>query len=176
MTQRRRTQLEQQVLRAAQSVVLRYLTTDKGVFLTPDEAELVRTVEELNAHLDEVVDSPGRWVEGSPETSAAAALSLPNSGSVRKAIIMELAMCHMASFLDTQGLTDEEIERRLRRSHQTCSSARNWLLNAGWIIDSGYRRRTSNRRDAVVWQLSPAGVRHVLPLKGEQTSNQGEEQ
>jgi hypothetical protein len=36
------------------------------------------------------------------------------------------------------------------------SSARNWLVDAGWLRDSSHRRMTRNGRDAIVWELTDA--------------------
>jgi hypothetical protein len=55
------------------------------------------------------------------------------------------------------GFTDAQLEFRLNKSHQTVSSARNWLVEAGWVVDSGMRRKTLSGRKATVWMLSPAG-------------------
>jgi hypothetical protein len=57
--------------------------------------------------------------------------------------------------------TDDELEQRSGNSHQTISSARNWLVEAGWVQDSGKRRNTRSGRQAVVWELTPAGQRQI---------------
>jgi len=98
-----------------------------------------------------IVDSGGASVVGSPETSAQAArLIIPRSGTVRSRILFEIAACGGGK------LTDEMLERRLRLLHTTASSARNWLVDKGWLEDSRERALTSSRCKAVLWQLTPA--------------------
>ena len=51
----------------------------------------------------------------------------------------------------TNGSTCDEAEAALMCTHQTVS-ARIWeMSNRHWILDSGRRRKTRNKRDAVVW-------------------------
>lgn len=97
----------------------------------------------------------GRWVEGAPETSQHAALIAPRG--IRREIIMQIA-----STPDVQrGLTDEELERRLKARHTTVSAARNHLMNVGWLADGGWRRNGTSRRPTVVWEITPAGWRAI---------------
>lgn len=49
------------------------------------------------------------------------------------------------------GLTCDEVERTLHQPHQSVSAAVNWLMQHGWIEDSGRRRKTRYARDAIVW-------------------------
>lgn len=95
----------------------------------------------------------GRWVEGSPETSRHAALTIPQGS--RREIVMQVAAASRAQV----GLTDEELERRLKKKHTTVSAARNHLVGVGWLQDSGKRRKGSSQRPAVVWELTEAGHR-----------------
>jgi hypothetical protein len=115
-------------------------------------------VEALDQHeLDEITDSEGASVLGAPETSRRAAIAImPRSGTIRRAVLNDIAGRH-------DGLaTDEMIERSLRGKHQTISSARNHLVNAGWLEDS--RQRVKDNK-AVLWQLTEAAKRQ-LDLKG----------
>lgn len=106
----------------------------------------------------ELTGSGARWVHGSPETSRdAAALANPVQGSVRRAIV---ALCAHTRPPEA-GFTDAQLERRLNRTHQTVSSARNWLVNAGWLQDSGRRFPTPSGRMAVVWELTSAAHRQL---------------
>lgn len=102
---------------------------------------------------DAIVDSDGAHVVGSPETSRRAAKALfPKSGSVRRKVLDDI-------WNRRDGLaTDEMIERSLGGKHQTVSSARNWLMNAGWVVDS--RLRTADKK-AVLWQLTAAAKAHI---------------
>lgn len=109
------------------------------------------------AILNEIVDSEGASVLGAPETSRRAAIAImPRTGTIRRAVLNDIAGRH-------DGLaTDEMIERSLRGKHQTISSARNHLVNAGWLEDS--RQRVKDNK-AVLWQLTEAAKRQ-LDLKG----------
>ena len=162
---RKRIALEQAVLAAAQQYIAECATDSHGNFAAnADECAepLFDAVKALNAYAPaEIVNGPGRWVEGSPETSQAAALRLPAMGSVRKRIIDEVvAVLHHGA----AGLTDEELCRRLKAKHQTLSSARNFLVQAGWLTDSGKVRETSSGNEAVIWTLTPA-AREALALR-----------
>lgn len=123
------------------------------------ERVLSEAISALNAHeAAELTGSGARWVEGSPETSKeAAALANPVQGSVRRAIV---ALCAHTRPPEA-GFTDAQLERRLNRTHQTVSSARNWLVNAGWLQDSGRRFPTPSGRMAVVWELTSAAHRQL---------------
>ncbi len=103
----------------------------------------------------------GRWVEGSPETSRNAALVRPKG--TRWAIVLQLSLASR----EQRGLTDEELERRLKAKHTTVSAARNHLVGVGWVQDSGYRRNGSAGRPAVVWELTPAATARVREMAQE---------
>ncbi len=119
--------------------------------------------DKLQTHIIPIIDTPGEYVEGSPETSRNAALAFtPASGSVRRRILDEI---WSTSFYGYVGLTDEVLEHRLKCKHQTLSSARNFLVQAGWLVDSGKRAAsTTTKRPQVVWSLSPAAL---AVLRGE---------
>ena len=59
---------------------------------------------------------------------------------------------------ETVGLTCDDVERRLDRSHQTISPRINELRDTGWIIDSGVRRKTRSGRAAIVWTPTRAAI------------------
>lgn len=110
----------------------------------------------LNEYLDPIVDTPGNYVEGSPETSRNSAVAFkPLSGKVRRGIVNEIYSVH---HYPSKGLSCAELMARLRQPHQTVSGAISFLTDAGWLIDSGYRRMAPSKREQVVWQLSPAGL------------------
>lgn len=116
----------------------------------------------LQAHLVPLADSAGQYVEGSPETSRNAALSiLPMSGSTRRRVLDEV---YSTTFYGYVGLTDEALEQRLKIKHQTLSSARNHLVNAGWLMDSGKRAVASSKRPQVAWTMTPAAVEHLRTM------------
>lgn len=55
------------------------------------------------------------------------------------------------------GITDDEVEQTLGLLHQSASAARNSLMKDGWLLDSGARRKTRSREDAIVWVAHPGG-------------------
>jgi hypothetical protein len=59
------------------------------------------------------------------------------------------------------GRTADELIVELDRGHATVSARVNELANAGWIVDSGIRRKTRSGRDAVVWVASDAAKRAI---------------
>ena len=62
---------------------------------------------------------------------------------------------------DDNGLTTDEVEEALDRTHQSISARVNALKDAGWIIDSGQRRKTRSGRDAIVWTPTRAAIEFV---------------
>jgi len=149
---RKRVELEQAVISAARNMT-------RGGWASERQWEfrfaLMTACEKLDSYeLDANIDADGKWVRGAPETSEQAARAIkPRVGSVRRSIIDQI---RIAAFCDRSGLTDDELERKLRRPHTTISSARNALCQGGWLYDAGYRRKTVAGRDAVVWVLTPA--------------------
>lgn len=115
--------------------------------------DLSLAVEEYETHLLTIDGRGARWAEGSATSREAARLAWPLQSSCRQAII---ALMANVGALAAPGYTDRQLEQRLSRSHQTVSSARNWLVEAGWLEDSGIRR-TTNGRPATVWQLTARG-------------------
>lgn len=75
---------------------------------------------------------------------AAAERKKPRSGSQQEQILGLIAQ-------SPSGLTDEQIEDLTNASHQSASAARNALMNKGWVLDSGRRRKNRNGNDAIVW-------------------------
>lgn len=142
---------EAAVIRAARDVVAEW---DLGA--TWSWSRRYKDLREAVAALDAVpLPNPeaghGRWVEGSPETSRNAALVRPKG--TRWAIVLQLSLASR----EQRGLTDEELERRLKAKHTTVSAARNHLVGVGWVEDSGFTRAGSSGRPAVVWRLTRAG-------------------
>lgn len=58
------------------------------------------------------------------------------------------------------GATTDELVARLG-PHESVSGRVTELANAGWIVDSGVKRRTRKGRDAIVWVPSPAARQAV---------------
>lgn len=79
---------------------------------------------------------------------AAAVMAYPASGTQRAKVL---------DFIDSSGeygATDEEIQVFLGMNPSTQRPRRVELVEGGWIEDSGRRRKTRSRRDAVVWVRS----------------------
>lgn len=156
MAKRRRDVLRDEVISAARRAAAMTSYSDLMMLRNAFDA--------WDAELVGIIDTPGSWVEGSPETSRNAAMSIiSTTGSVRRRVVDELFI--LRSFIGEgpdsdalSGLTCDDLEHRLHRSHQTVSSAVNWLMNAGWIKDSGSVRTTRSGRDAVIWTLSSAAA------------------
>lgn len=67
------------------------------------------------------------------------------AGTLRRAI-------HQAVKVTKQsGLTDDDLEQMLERSHQSVSGARNTLMKDGLVVDSGRRRKNRYGNDSIVW-------------------------
>lgn len=154
MSRRQRVEAEQAVIRTARA----WRSTRSGIGnlderyrANCDLADALQALDALEA--GEITDTSGPHVYGSPETSAAAAsLSGPLAGTLRRAIIDEIRCTPDA----LKGLTEDELEVRLKRSHSSVSSAVNHLATViNWLQDSGYRRVTRGGRDAIIWGLTP---------------------
>lgn len=125
----------------------------------PSGLLLAEAIQALDDHeAAELTGAGGRYAAGSDTSKAAAGLSVPLQFSVRQEITEALTRTNI-------GYTDDQLEERLKRPHQTVSSARNWLVAAGWVRDSGQRRKTRGGREAVVWELTDAGTT-ALQQKG----------
>lgn len=158
MARRRIEQLRDDVIVAARMVAAD-VDADDSANRTYGVDELVTALDRHDAHLQSIVDSPGQWVNGAPGTSRSAAmLVVPMSGSIRRQIVEEVYSVHR---LASVGLTDNELERRLRGKHQTVSSARNWLVEAGWLRPSGFTRQSESKRDQIVWTLTTSAFEAV---------------
>jgi len=124
-----------------------------------DWVDCRKELRQVISELDELdsLDERAAFAPGSATSEAAA---WPIRGSVRRRILDECRSIGLHPHLG--GLTDDELERRLGRSHTTVSSARNYLVNAGWLMDSGKVRQTRQKRDATVWTLTPAAIQRML--------------
>lgn len=123
--------------------------------------DLYIAVDDLERYeAEEITGKEARANRSAPDTAhMAAALAEIAQGSIRKQIVAHLASCPP---LSKPGFTDEQLERRIGGKHQTVSSARNWLVNTGWLRDSGIRRETASRRLAIVWELTPAAQAQLV--------------
>lgn len=160
--------LEEAVLRMAITAAHKFDTVtafgatdapaDILTLVADDETAALRDLSLAVAEYEAVLPAPvsgadAPWAEGSDTSRQAAKLAWPVQGSARLAIVALLAGVTPSA---RPGYTDRQLEQRLGRPHQTVSSARNWLCEAGWVEDSGVRR-SYNNRPATVWRLTEAG-------------------
>lgn len=94
-----------------------------------------------------------------PDTSHALAARL---APLRERTVRLALFAAVAAWTPAQGgLTDDDLERILKRAHQSVSATRNALVADGWLEDSGARRETRYGNPAVVWRPTPAGALHA---------------
>lgn len=157
---RKRVELQEAVIVAARNWVKvafdPYISRPYGL----QEDDLIEAVQALDDHdAAEMTGQGAKWVHGSPKTSREAAeLAALAQNSARRLIVTALMMSPLPA------LSDDHLERKIGRSHQTISSARNWLVEAGWVRDSGKRAITRAGREAIAWELTPAALRQIGDL------------
>lgn len=100
-------------------------------------------------------DHPANALGPDTQHHAAATTSMLRS-KVRRDVIVQLLIHRSRGF--QPGLSCQHLEGRLRGEHTTISSAVNWLLNNGWVSDSGYKCTNRSGKPAIVWQLTPAAI------------------
>ena len=86
-------------------------------------------------------------VAGSDTSTAAGASIAPHLGALQ-ARVLRLIRGTAA------GVTDDDLERLTDLRHQTVSARRRELVLAGFVYDTGERRRTSSGRLAAVWKAA----------------------
>ena len=80
------------------------------------------------------------------ETSVEAAEAIePNAGTLRAAVLEYLRSCERA--------TDEQIQIALGMNPSTERPRRIELVDAGLVIDSGFKGTTASGRNAVMWRV-----------------------
>lgn len=90
------------------------------------------------------------------DTSIAASYSnMPRKGSMRRDVIQTLVAYH--SQFDA-GMTCDDLERRLRKSHQSMSPRVHELEKGGWIVDSKERKLTRSGQKAIVWRPTDKAI------------------
>lgn len=99
-----------------------------------------------------------RAASGRRTSIATAKTALPLAGSTRRRVLESVcAQWRMYGI----GMTGSELEGRLRKSHQTVSSAVNYLEARGWLKDSGRTKPTSLNRPAIVFVPSDLALRQI---------------
>lgn len=173
---------ERAVLRAA----FQFVDSDEAMRAAVDDREvdylgLVRTTDlarrdlclQVNALKSagvSSIDEPSTKIDSNPRDTSVAAkfAAAPKAGSLRRRIVLSLAAANSA----LGGQTCDELETYLRRPHTSVSSAVNALMEGGWIVDSGRRRDTRNKTEAIVWALTPA-ARQQIPTLIEHEQSRG---
>jgi len=85
------------------------------------------------------------------DTSKAAAEAVaPKFGTMLRIVLEHLAF-------HSHGLTDEEGQQITAMPGNSYRPSRVTLMDRGFVVDSGIRRKTHQRKDAVVWSITPEG-------------------
>lgn len=148
MTQDRITRAKEDVILAAR----RYVESRRTVDDSPEFCELDDALTALDrVEVQAIGDENGAYAKDSATSIVAANLSGPMAGTVRRRIIDEIRCAPESLY----GLTTDELEVALRKTHTTVSSAVNYLMSIGWLRDSGYQRLTRGGRPAMVLELTP---------------------
>jgi hypothetical protein len=100
---------------------------------------------------------------GRATSNIAANTTLPAKEGVRRAIIVTL-VAHWRRF--HTGMTIAELKGRLRKEHSTVSSALNYVMNAGWVADSGDTRLTQHGKPAIVWVPTEKAIQATERMLG----------
>lgn len=136
---------------AVVTAAMEYHRTRLGLAVLFDRCEALHQME-----LNPIRATHGAYSADAQPTSRKAAFQAKLlQGSVRKRIVTEI-YCLTAVSAELVGLTDDDLERRLKVPHHTLSSARNHLVMHGWLKDSGLTRKTRGGREAIVWRLTEA--------------------
>ena len=120
-----------------------------------------RLYEVCIAYLELGLDKPGeaQIPNDGPETSILAGQSLSKLGKLARQCFDEIFVVSgfgLKSPFNWGGLTVDQLEQTLNRSHQSVSARVNELRNKGWIVDSGRKRPTRTGRSAIIWVPSQA--------------------
>jgi hypothetical protein len=91
---------------------------------------------------------PHQWHS---DTSRAAAEAIaPKFGTITRKVL-----AHLCTY--PNGLTDEEAQHTMGMEGNSYRPCRVTLMDRGFVVDSGTRRKTHQRKDAVVWSVTPEG-------------------
>lgn len=121
---------------------------------------LVGSVHVAYREYREIADAlDGKGAASGRQTSVAAAHdNLPGKGSLRR-VVVDTLVAHWQEY--GVGMTCDQLEARLRRKHQSVSSAVNFAENSGWIGDSGEQRVTTSGSKAIVYRPTDRAIERV---------------
>jgi hypothetical protein len=89
------------------------------------------------------------------DTSTSAALSIaPKFGTMTRDVLVNLTKY-------PSGLTDEEAQNIMGMQGNSYRPCRVTLMDRGFVADTGDRRKTNQRKDAVVWSVTPDGYKSL---------------
>ena len=89
------------------------------------------------------------------ETSTSAALSIaPKFGTMTRDVLVNLTKY-------PSGLTDEEAQNIMGMQGNSYRPCRVTLMDRGFVADTGDRRKTNQRKDAVVWTVTLDGYKSL---------------
>ena len=89
------------------------------------------------------------------DTSTSAALSIaPKFGTMTRDVLVNLTKY-------PSGLTDEEAQNIMGMQGNSYRPCRVTLMDRGFVADTGDRRKTNHRKDAVVWTVTLAGYKSL---------------
>ena len=91
---------------------------------------------------------PHQW--HSDTSTAAAEAIAPQFGTMTRDVLLQLSRF-------PEGLTDEEGQQAAGMQGNSYRPCRVSLMDKGFVVDSGHRRKTAQRKDAVVWTVTPEG-------------------
>ena len=92
------------------------------------------------------------------DTSTAAAQAIaPKFGTMTRTVLVELSKY-------PHGLTDEEAQNIIGMQGNSYRPCRVTLMDKGLVSDTGIRRKTHQRKDAVVWAVTDAGFSTLYEL------------
>ena len=92
------------------------------------------------------------------DTSRAAAEAIaPKFGTITRKVLVELSK-------HPHGLTDEEAQNIIGMQGNSYRPCRVTLMDNGLVCDTGNRRKTRQRKDAVVWAVTNAGFSTLYEL------------
>ena len=134
---------------AAERIARWIIMWPHGPAIDREHPALINLVEAWQG-FDEIRKSlEGAGATSPRDTSIAAGVAdLPAKGSTRRLVISTVVLNHR---LHRTGMTVAELCSRLRKPHQTVSSAVNFAEERGWLRDSGQRRKTGHNREAIVF-------------------------
>jgi hypothetical protein len=89
------------------------------------------------------------------DTSTSAALSIaPKFGTMTRDVLVNLTKY-------PSGLTDEEAQNIMGMQGNSYRPCRVTLMDRGFVADTGDRRKTNQRKDAVVWTVTLDGYKSL---------------